>query len=261
MDYFTKRPEAYPIPDQEASTVAEALVQHWISRFGVPLQLHSDQGRNFDSAVCKRLCEILAIDKTRTTALHPQSDGMVERFRVLFMRPGYSPSQMLFGRDLRLPAERRCGAYTEITTLKTEGDDVSVHYDPMIAKLVAWGPDRKSALLKLHSALSEYNIVGVKTNVKFLMQLANHKEFSLGNVHTDFIPQYKKEIFTSKEPTHQNVCTALLSAISQEAKQGNLGNCRYFSGTQIKINYRFQNGLFLVTLVKSHVLKINDIIL
>ncbi|GFV14563.1 retrovirus-related Pol polyprotein from transposon 412 [Trichonephila clavipes] len=80
MDYFTKWPEAYPIPDQEASTVAEVLVQHWISRFGVPLQLHSDQERNFDSAVCKRLCEILAIDKTRTTALHPQSDGMVERF-------------------------------------------------------------------------------------------------------------------------------------------------------------------------------------
>ncbi|GFX50477.1 retrovirus-related Pol polyprotein from transposon 17.6 [Trichonephila clavipes] len=70
MDYFTKGPEAYSFPDQEASTVAEVLVQHWISRVGVPLQLHSDQGRNFDSAVCKRLCEILAIDKTRTTALH-----------------------------------------------------------------------------------------------------------------------------------------------------------------------------------------------
>ncbi|GFX72042.1 retrovirus-related Pol polyprotein from transposon 412 [Trichonephila clavipes] len=55
MDYFTKWPEAYPIPDQEASTVAEVLVQRWISRFGVPVQLHSDQGRNFDSAVCKRL--------------------------------------------------------------------------------------------------------------------------------------------------------------------------------------------------------------
>ncbi|GFW11426.1 retrovirus-related Pol polyprotein from transposon 412 [Trichonephila clavipes] len=34
MDYFTKRPEAYPIPDQDASTVADVLVQHWISRFG-----------------------------------------------------------------------------------------------------------------------------------------------------------------------------------------------------------------------------------
>ncbi|GFT34739.1 retrovirus-related Pol polyprotein from transposon 412 [Trichonephila clavipes] len=65
MDYFTKWPEAYPIPDQDASTVAEVLVKYWILRFRVPLQLHSNQGRYFDSAVCKGLCEILAIDKTR----------------------------------------------------------------------------------------------------------------------------------------------------------------------------------------------------
>ncbi|KAF8778855.1 Protein NYNRIN like protein [Argiope bruennichi] len=57
MDYFTKWPEAYPIPDQEAPTIAEILVQNWISRYGVPLQLHSDQGRNSDSAVCRRLYE------------------------------------------------------------------------------------------------------------------------------------------------------------------------------------------------------------
>ncbi|GFS50456.1 retrovirus-related Pol polyprotein from transposon 412 [Trichonephila clavipes] len=136
MDCFTKWPEAYPIPDQEASTVEEVLVQHWISRFGVPLQLHSDQGRNFDSAVCKRLREILAIDKIRTTALHPQFDGMVEMFNRTILNSlsllvssnqkdwdrklsffllayriavhettGYSPSQMLFGRDLHLPAD------------------------------------------------------------------------------------------------------------------------------------------------------------
>ncbi|GFS70034.1 retrovirus-related Pol polyprotein from transposon 412 [Trichonephila clavipes] len=51
MDYFTKWHEAYPIHDQEASTVVDVLVQNWISRFGVPLQLLSDQGRNFGSAV------------------------------------------------------------------------------------------------------------------------------------------------------------------------------------------------------------------
>ncbi|GFX69822.1 retrovirus-related Pol polyprotein from transposon 412 [Trichonephila clavipes] len=100
---FTKWPEAYPIPDQEASTVAEALVQHWISPFGVPLQLPSDQGRNFDSAACKRMCEILAINKTRTTALHPQSDGMVERFNWTILNR--LSLLMLFGRDLRLPAD------------------------------------------------------------------------------------------------------------------------------------------------------------
>ncbi|KAG8185780.1 hypothetical protein JTE90_000761 [Oedothorax gibbosus] len=112
-----------------------------------------------------------------------------------------------------------------IETGVLEGDDVSVHYDPMIAKLVVWGVDRRSALMKLHSALSEYNIVGVKTNVKFLMQLAMHEEFSKGNVHTDFIPQHEKEIFISREPSHEEVCAALLSTIhhgaNQEAKDKN----------------------------------------
>ncbi|GBN81999.1 Retrovirus-related Pol polyprotein from transposon 412 [Araneus ventricosus] len=80
MDYFTKWPEAIPIPDQEASTVAEELVQSWISCYGVPMILHSDQGTNFNSALFTKLCELLGILKTRMTALHPESDGMVERF-------------------------------------------------------------------------------------------------------------------------------------------------------------------------------------
>ncbi|GFV91653.1 hypothetical protein TNCV_4762181 [Trichonephila clavipes] len=113
MDYFTKWPEVYPIPDQEAPTVAEAVVQHWISRYGVPLQLHSDQGRNFVSAVLKGVCELLGIDKTKTTPLHPQTNktGTRKFFFLLAYRSavhettGYSPSQMLFGRDLRLPCD------------------------------------------------------------------------------------------------------------------------------------------------------------
>jgi len=49
MGYFTKWPEVYLIPNQEASTVADALVPHFFCRFGVPIELHSDQGRNFVS--------------------------------------------------------------------------------------------------------------------------------------------------------------------------------------------------------------------
>uniref|UniRef100_A0AAZ1X5F3 Integrase catalytic domain-containing protein n=1 Tax=Oreochromis aureus TaxID=47969 RepID=A0AAZ1X5F3_OREAU len=80
MDYFTKWPEAYAVPDQSAVTTAERLVNEMFCRFGVPEELHSDQGRNFEAAVFKEVCQRLGIRKTRTTPLHPQSDGLVERF-------------------------------------------------------------------------------------------------------------------------------------------------------------------------------------
>ena len=57
-----------------------------------------------------------------------------------------------------------------IETGVRQGDEMSVHYDPMIAKLVVWGSDRTAALGKLHSCLSEYNIDGLPTNVDFLMR-------------------------------------------------------------------------------------------
>ena len=79
-DYFSKWVEAFPMPNQEACTVAKLLVKEVVCRFGVPLLIHSDQGRNFESAVFTEMCQLLGIQKTRTTAHHPQSDGMVERF-------------------------------------------------------------------------------------------------------------------------------------------------------------------------------------
>merc|ERR1719374_142444 len=69
------------------------------------------------------------------------------------------------------------GPNVRIETGVREGDEVSVHYDPMIAKLVVWGEDRDAALRKLRSCLAEYNIQGLSTNVNFLMDLASHPEF------------------------------------------------------------------------------------
>jgi transposase InsO family protein len=80
MDYFTKWPEVYAIPNQEASTIAEALVTNFFCRFGIPRELHSDQGRNFCSHLLQEVLQRLRVSKTRTTPLHPQSDGMVERY-------------------------------------------------------------------------------------------------------------------------------------------------------------------------------------
>lgn len=80
MDYFTKWPEAFPLPNHEAGTVAGVLVDEFFARFGVPHELHSDQGREFESAVFRECCSLLGIKKTRTTPQRPQSDGMVERY-------------------------------------------------------------------------------------------------------------------------------------------------------------------------------------
>ena len=74
MDYFTKWPEAYV-----ATTTAEKLVDEMFCQFGVPDELHSDHGRNFEASVFQEVCRRLGVKKTRTTPLHPQSDGLVER--------------------------------------------------------------------------------------------------------------------------------------------------------------------------------------
>ena len=79
-DYFTKWVEAYPIPDQEASTIASVLCAEFFCRFGIPAEIHSDQGRNFESVLFREVCDLMGVQKTRTTAFRPQSDGMIERF-------------------------------------------------------------------------------------------------------------------------------------------------------------------------------------
>ena len=80
MDYFTKWPEADALPNQESGVVAQAFVESFICQHGIPEELHTDQGRNFESELLKEVCRLLAICKTRTTPLRPQTDGMVERF-------------------------------------------------------------------------------------------------------------------------------------------------------------------------------------
>ena len=78
-DYFTKFTEAYPLTSKNTQEVAEKLVTEWFCRYGVPRQLHSDQGKEFTSKVITDICQCLNIDKTRTTPYRPSSDGLVER--------------------------------------------------------------------------------------------------------------------------------------------------------------------------------------
>eukprot|EP00731_Ephydatia_muelleri_P006147 Em0003g395a len=139
-DHFTHWMEAYAIPNQEAETVAQKLTEELFFRFSPPEQLHSDQGRQFESELVAQICKILNISKSRTTPYHPQGDGLVERFnrtlldmlattaerkpfewedhlqRVCFayntsVHPttGYTPFFLMFGRQARLPLDLMTG--------------------------------------------------------------------------------------------------------------------------------------------------------
>ena len=80
MDRSTRWPEAVPVSDTSARAVAEAFLQTWVACFGVPSTLTSDRGPQFTSALWAELCRLLGIDHVQTTAFHPQSNGLLERF-------------------------------------------------------------------------------------------------------------------------------------------------------------------------------------
>ena len=134
IDRFTRWPEAIPVPDAHASTCASALLHHWVARFGVPVDITSDRGRQFTSVLWTQLNMLLGVQANTTTAYHPQANGMVERLHrqlkaslkarttganwfdelpmvLLGIRsswrvdPGCSPAELVYGSTLRIPGE------------------------------------------------------------------------------------------------------------------------------------------------------------
>ena len=79
-DVFSKWVEAFPLQVTDGFTLTSTLMDEVICRYGVPTQLHSDQGSNLNAEVNQKLCQLLGIQRTRTTAYHPQGNGQVERF-------------------------------------------------------------------------------------------------------------------------------------------------------------------------------------
>jgi transposase InsO family protein len=133
VDRFTRWAEAIPLSDLTAETVAAALVTGWIARFGTPLRITTDRGRQFESHLFRALSNITGMTHLRTTAYHPQANGMVERFHrqlkaalrchgddswtealpwvMLGIRATWkedlkaTPAELVYGTTLRLPGE------------------------------------------------------------------------------------------------------------------------------------------------------------
>jgi transposase InsO family protein len=223
MDYFSKWPEAYPLPNQETRTIADAVVQNWISRYGVPMEVNTDQGRNFESVVFQELCQLLGINKTRTTPLHPQSDGMVERFNRTFEEylakvvdknqrdwdkhiplflmayrsamhetTGTTPAKVIFGNDLRLPGDMRFGAVPSSAFCGQE------YVDKM-----------KEELNEIHQFVREKTGLSSDRSKARYDTRANNRGFEEGQLVWLYNPQRKKGLSPKFQPEWEGPYTVV----------------------------------------------------
>ena len=142
VDAFSKWMEAYPIPNIQAEVVAEKLVLEFLSRFGMPRQIKSDRGRQFECQLFSEMCKLLDVDHYKSTPFHPQGNSKCERMvkvvgnlisvfcqeyenwdqhlGLLTMAyrttvhevTGYSPNFVMLGREVSLPLDIMLGEVT-----------------------------------------------------------------------------------------------------------------------------------------------------
>ena len=170
VDRFTRWPEVVPMVDSTAETVAHAFITAWVSRFGVPTLITTDQGRQFESSLWSQLMQILGTHRIWTTAYPPLANGLVEQLhrqlkasikclpsphnwisglpwillgiRTAFKEDiGYSSAELVYGTTLRVP-----------------GELVSPHFSPV--------PDPASYAATLRSAMQSIKAIPPRSHLR-----------------------------------------------------------------------------------------------
>ncbi|SFU42839.1 acetyl/propionyl/methylcrotonyl-CoA carboxylase subunit alpha [Pseudoduganella namucuonensis] len=99
-----------------------------------------------------------------------------------------------------------------------EGDAISPYYDPMIAKLIVWGADRKQALARMSQALSQYRIVGLAANIAFLKRLVEGEAFATADLDTGLIERHHDTLFPPPRPAAEGALALAAVALIEAEK-------------------------------------------
>lgn len=136
VDHFSRYTEFFALPDQTSETIASVLVHRYLTKYGIPKELITDQGASFTSELMKEMCKLLKIRKLQTTGYHPMSNGRTEITHKTLSKMlshyvnksqndwdsylsyvcmaynssyheavGYSPYEIVFGRKMETPME------------------------------------------------------------------------------------------------------------------------------------------------------------
>ena len=122
-----------------------------------------------------------------------------------------------------------------------EGDTISPFYDPMIAKMIVWGKDRKEALARMAQALSEYQIVGLSSNIAFLKRLIESPAFATAELDTGLIERNQADLFPTPLPASLSVLA--LASISLLLSEKTAGNDPWQSSQGWRMNSQLQRAL------------------
>lgn len=135
-----------------------------------------------------------------------------------------------------------------------EGDTISPFYDPMIAKMIVWGKDRTEALARMAQALSQYQIVGLHSNIAFLSRLITSQAFSTADLDTGLIERNQDALFPTPVPASLHALSFAAVALISAENTG--GSDPWQSNQGWRMNTQMQRGLQFVEEHQTHAVQV-----
>ncbi|PPR13172.1 MAG: Acetyl-/propionyl-coenzyme A carboxylase alpha chain [Alphaproteobacteria bacterium MarineAlpha12_Bin1] len=113
------------------------------------------------------------------------------------------------------------GKGIRVDTGVSQGDQITINYDPLLAKIIVHGEDRNKSIILLHEALTKLRCIGITTNQEFLIKVLGHSVFHSGDYDTNFINEYKSDLVSENQIiTHEEILSAVNFLCNKNLRTG-----------------------------------------